>query len=385
MNKLVIFILIVVVVFGSVLFMSTYTIDEAEQAIIVQFGRPVGDPITEPGLHFKLPLIQEVRRFDKRFLSWDGDPNQIPTRGEQFISVDTTARWRISDPLIFMQRVQDERGAINRLNDILDSVVRDHISASDLSEIVRSHDWTVTADDLRRALAAESEEEELMQEVTMGREQLVASILETAQRQMHEYGIELEDIRIKRVDYVQAVQERVFERMIAERQRMAEEFRSEGRGRAAEIEGQTERLLAEIISEAKRQAEIIRGTADAEATRIYNEAFGADPEFYTFFRTLESYADSLGEDVTLVIGADSEYFRYLGNITPDADLPEPKAYTEAPARSTPVTSPEVEALLEGLGASRDEAGETATEDSDPAGDEEAEVEADPQAEGEDAA
>lgn len=201
----------------------------------------------------------------------------------------------------------------------------------------------------------------------MGREQLVASILETAQQQMHEYGIELEDIRIKRIDYVEAVQQRVFERMIAERQRMAEEFRSEGRGRAAEIEGQTERLLAEILSEAKRQAEIIRGSADAEATRIYNEAFGADPEFYTFFRTLESYADALGEDVTLVIGADSEYFRYLGNLTPDGPLPEPAAIDESsrPRIPEPVTSPEIEGLIQRLDgpdepATEDDAGEDDT-------------------------
>jgi modulator of FtsH protease HflC len=277
----------------------------------------VGDPVTTPGLHFKLPFIQEVRRFDKRLLAWDGDPNQVPTRGEQFISVDTTARWRITEPLTFLQRVHDERGAINRLNDILDSVVRDHISASELFEIVRSHDWAVTEEDLKRTLAAEDEEEDLLQKVSMGREQLVASILETAQKQMHTYGIELQDIRIKRLDYVQAVQERVFERMIAERQRMAEEFLSEGAGRAAEIKGQTERLLAEIISEAERKAEVTRGDADAEATRIYNEAFGADPEFYTLFRTLESYGDSLGKDMTLIIGSDSDYFRFLRGIQPE--------------------------------------------------------------------
>lgn len=309
---------------------STYTIDQAEQAIVVQFGRPVGGPVTEPGLHFKLPFVQEVRRFDKRVLSWDGDPNQIPTRGEQFISVDTTARWRIADPLMFMQRVRDERGAIDRLNDILDSVVRDHISATDLTEIVRSHDWAVTEADLKRALAAEDEEQELLQKVRIGREQLIASVLATAREQMREYGIELEDIRIKRVDYVSAVQERVFERMIAERQRMAEAFRSEGSGRAAEIEGQTERMLAEIISEAKREAEVIRGEADAEATRVYNEAFGADPEFYAFFRTIESYTQSLTNDVTLMIGADTEYFRYLGGIAERA--PSTRL---APARAIP--------------------------------------------------
>jgi membrane protease subunit HflC len=293
---------------------STYTLDETEQAVVVQLGAPVGDPVTTPGLHFKLPMIQEVRRFDRRLLSWDGDPNQIPTRGEQFISVDTTARWRIADPLVFLQRVQNEQGAQLRLNDILDSVVRDHISASELVEIVRSKDWKVSEEDLERVVAGEEDEEILLQEVVAGREELVRSILETAQKMMPEYGIELVDIRIKRVGYVEAVQQRVFERMIAERQRIAEQFRSEGEGRAAEIDGETQRQLAEIRSAAGRDAEVIRGRADAEATRIYNEAFGSDPEFHAFFRTLESYGRSLGEDVTFVIGGDSDYFRYLRSI-----------------------------------------------------------------------
>jgi membrane protease subunit HflC len=293
---------------------STYTLDETEQAVVVQLGAPVGDPVATPGLHFKLPLIQEVRRFDRRLLSWDGDPNQIPTRGEQFISVDTTARWRVADPLVFLQRVQNESGARLRLSDILDSVVRDHISASELVEIVRSKDWKISEEDLERVVAGEEDEEILLQEVKAGREELVRSILTTAQKQMPELGIELVDIRIKRVGYVEAVQERVFERMIAERQRIAEQFRSEGQGRAAEIDGETQRLLAEIRSAGRRDAEVIRGRADAEATRIYNEAFGADPEFHAFFRTLESYGKSLGEDVTFVIGGDSDYFRYLRSI-----------------------------------------------------------------------
>lgn len=295
---------------------SFFTLDETEQAIIVQFGAPVGQPVTEPGLHFKRPFIQEVRRFDKRLLSWDGDPNQIPTRGEQFISVDTTARWRIVDPLKFLQSVGDERGAQLRLNDILDSVVRDQISASDLVEIVRSKDWKISEEDLQRAqIVGEEDEEILLQEVTRGRSEIFASVLKQAQVQMPQYGIELVDIRIKRVDYVQAVQQRVFERMIAERQRIAEQFRAEGEGRASEIDGQTERMRAEIQSEANRQAEIIRGNADAEATRVYNEAFGADPEFYAFFRTLESYTQTLGRDVTLILDTDSEYFRLLKDIS----------------------------------------------------------------------
>jgi modulator of FtsH protease HflC len=306
------------------LFASVYTLDESRQAIVVQFGRPVGEPVTRAGLHFKLPFVQEVRQLDKRLLSWDGDPNQIPTRGEQFISVDTTARWRIVEPLRFLQSVGDERGAQLRLNDILDSVVRDHISASDLVDIVRSKDWKISERDLQRAqVVGEGDEEILLQEVKTGREELVRSILAQAQSQMHEYGIELVDLRIKRVDYVESVQQRVFERMIAERQRIAEQFRSEGEGKAAEIEGETTRLLDEVRSEAKRKAEVIRGQADAEATRVYNEAFGADPEFYTFFRTLESYGRSLGRDVTLVLGADSEYFRYLREFQTGSMPPPP--------------------------------------------------------------
>jgi len=295
---------------------SLYTLDEAEQAVIVQIGKPVGDPVTKPGLHFKLPFIQEVRRFDKRILSWDGDPNQIPTRGEQFISVDTTARWRIVDPLKFTQRVQNERRAKMRLNDILDSVVRDKISATDLVEIVRSKDWKISEDDLDRVqVAGEEDEEILVQEVQTGREELVQSIFDQAATQMPEMGIELIDIRIKRIDYVEAVQQRVFDRMIAERQRIAEQFRSEGQGRAAEIDGDTERSLQEIRSEANRQAEVIRGRADAEATRIYSEAFGADPEFYAFLRTLESYPKTVGPSSTLILGTDSEYFRYLRDVS----------------------------------------------------------------------
>lgn len=299
---------------------SAYTLDEAEQAIIVQFGAPVGDPITTPGLHFRTPFVQEVRRFDKRLLSWDGDPNQIPTRGEQFISVDTTARWRIADPLQFLQRVQNEAKALGRLNDILDSVVRDFISASDLVDIVRSKDWAISEEDLERLqTAGEEDEKTLLQEVKTGRRELEREILAKAQLQMPEYGIELVDIRIKRIDYVQSVQQRVFERMIAERQRIAEQFRSEGQGRAAEIDGETQRLLAEVTSEARRQAEVIRGQADAEATRIYAETFGADPEFYAFFRTLESYRTTIGKQTTLMIGSDSDYFRLLRNSSEKSD------------------------------------------------------------------
>lgn len=307
---------IIAAVAAVLVYASVYTLDEAEQAVIVQLGAPVGDPVVDPGLHFKLPFVQEVRRFDKRVLSWDGDPNQIPTRGEQFISVDTTARWRIADPLVFMKRVQNERGATNRLNDILDSVVRDKISATDLVEIVRSKDWEVSKEDLARVqLNSEGDEEILLKKVQTGRQELVRSIFTQAASQMPQLGIELIDIRIKRIDYVEAVEQRVFDRMIAERQRIAEQFRSEGEGRAAEIDGDTKRQLAEIQSEAEREAQGIRGRADAQASKIYSEAFGVDPEFYAYLRTLESYSKTVGASSTLVLGTDSEYYRYLRDIS----------------------------------------------------------------------
>ena len=322
MNPKLTALLAILILGGIVLNAATFTVDEAEQAVVLQFQRPVGDVITRPGLHFKLPFIQNVVRFDERLFSWDGDPNQIPTRGEQFISVDTTARWRISDPVLFFQRVRDERGAHLRLSDILDSVVRDEISSTELVEIVRSKDWNISAEDLERVtVGGDDDTEILLQEVTRGREELVASILLKAQRQVPDLGIELIDIRIKRLGYVQDVQERVFDRMKAERQRIAEQFRSEGLGRAASIDGDTQEQLSAIRSGAMRDAEIIRGRADAEAARIYNEAFGSDPEFYAYFRTLESYRGTLGAGMTLVIGADTEYFRYLRSTV--ADRPEP--------------------------------------------------------------
>jgi modulator of FtsH protease HflC len=304
---------VALIVFAVLLvaYSSAFTVDEAEQAVVVQFGAPVGETITEPGLYFRVPFIQEVKRFDKRLMSWDGEPNQMPTVEQQFIKIDTTARWRIVDALKFYQSVQDIPRAQSRLNDVLDSVVRDKIAESSLIDIVRSKDWNVTEEDLDRAMAGEGDEETLLQKVKTGREALTKLILETAQKQMPSYGIELVDIRIKRINYVESVQQQVFQRMIAERQKMAEQFRSEGQGRAAEIRGETDRMIAEVKSEAAREAEVIRGQANAEATRIYNEAFGSEAEFYAFIRTLESYRKSLGKDVTLMMGTDSEYFRLL--------------------------------------------------------------------------
>ena len=300
-----------------VLISAAYTLDETEQAIILQFGRPVGETVREPGLHFKMPFIQEVRRFDKRLLAWDGDPNQIPTKGREFISVDTTARWKIVDALTFYESVRDENGAQSRLDDIIDSVVRDKVSSTDLVEIVRSHDWEVSETDIERMenVAPAEGKEVLTREIRMGRQKLTRSILEEASTGMpQKYGIELMDVRIKRLNYIPEVRQQVFARMTSERQRIAEEFRSEGEGEGSRIRGETSRELAEIRSEAKRKAEIVRGEADAEATRIYNAAYSSDPEFYAFSRTLESYGKSLSEETVLVLGMDSEYFDYFRDI-----------------------------------------------------------------------
>ncbi|MDT8410229.1 MAG: protease modulator HflC [Wenzhouxiangellaceae bacterium] len=304
-----ILIAILVIIAAAVGNFIFYTVDEAEQAIIVQFGEPIGDVVSEPGLKLKLPW-QQVRYFDKRLLVWDGDVTQIPTLGREFILVDTTARWRIADPLLFLTSVRDERGARTRLDDIVDSVVRDMVSSTELEEIVRSKDWEVSAEALDDPALAERSDVNLKMQPKLGRELLEQEILNRARDSMPDLGIELDDVRIKRVNYISSVRQQVESRMIAERQSIAERFRSEGRGRSQEILGNMERDLRRIQSEAAKEAEQIRGRADAKATQIYGQAFGADPEFYSFFRTLESYR-ALGENSTLMLRADSDFFRYL--------------------------------------------------------------------------
>jgi membrane protease subunit HflC len=299
-----------VLLLGFVVLRSAFIIDEAEQGIIVQFGEPIGDLIDQPGLHWRVPFIQEVRRFDKRLLAWDGDISQIPTLGREFIIVDTTARWRIADPLQFLRSVRDEAGARTRLDDIVDSVARDIVSGTDLEEIVRSADWEV---DVATVVAAEEGvaiDEESLVRPEKGRAVLEREMLQAASRLMPGLGIELMDVRIKRLNYIQSVQRQVESRMISERQSIAERFRSEGQGRSQEILGDMERELRRISSEGERKAAEIRGKADAEAARIYGLAYGKDPEFYAFSKTLESY-ETLGENATLMIDAGSDFFRYL--------------------------------------------------------------------------
>ena len=289
-----------------VLVQSTYTVSETEQVVLTQLGEPVGDPAASPGLHFKLPFIQRANVFEKRFLEWDGSPNQVPTRDKRFIWVDTYARWRITDPLLFFQRLRDERGAQSRLDDILDGETRNAVARHDLIELVRSSNR-----DASDVLVESDEEAVILEAIERGRQEITDEILETATERTADLGIEILDLRFKRINYVDEVQQDVFARMIAERQRIAEEFRSEGQGEAARIQGERERDLAQIQSEAYRSAEELRGQADAEATRIYAEAYNRDADFYAFTKSLETYEQTMDAETLFILGTDSELLRFL--------------------------------------------------------------------------
>jgi modulator of FtsH protease HflC len=276
------------------LFSAAFIVNEAQQVIITQFGEPVGQPVNTPGLHFKTPFIQTAHYFDKRFLEWDGNPNQIPTRDKRFIWVDAYARWRISDPLRFFQRVRDERGAQSRLDDILDGETRNAIARNDLVELVRSTNRD--ADDL----PVESEEEvSVLENIQTGRSTITREIFNTTSKRVAEFGIELLDFRFKRINYVEQVQNDVFARMIAERKRIAERYRSEGAGEAARISGERERDLQRIQSEAYRKAQEIRGKADGDATRIYADAHSRDGSFYAFTKSMEAYERAVDPKIYL--------------------------------------------------------------------------------------
>ena len=296
---------------------SFYVVEEGQQAVVLQFGRPVGATVSEAGLHFKVPFIQEVRRFDKRLLIWDGDPNQIPTAGREFIWVDSTARWRIVDPLKFLQSVATESGAQSRLDDIIDSVVRDLVSANTLVELVRSASWQTPKEEVLEEVSKEVVEE-LKKEINLGREGLTRAVLSVVRKITPQYGIEVVDVRIKRLNYVESVREKVYARMISERKQLAARFRSEGEGRSAEILGNMDKELREIRSEAYRTVQEVRGKGDATATKIYGDAYGRDKEFYAFSRTLESLKASKNKNATLVLTTDSDYYRYLKEANPSA-------------------------------------------------------------------
>jgi len=286
---------------------SLYTVDMTEQVVITQFGEPVGITVTTPGLKAKVPFIQKINTFEKRLLEWDGDPNQIPTKDKKYLWVNTYARWRIVDPLKFFQSVHDEMGAHSRLDDIIDAATRDYITSHLLIEVVRNSNREMAVAGTEMELA----EEVLAHQIQWGREEITRQILERASQTVPQYGIELVDVRIKHINYVEEVRRKVYERMISERKRIAEKYRSEGQGKKAEIEGQMEKELQRITSEAYKTAQEIIGKADAEATKIYATAYNRDPEFYSYVKTLETYNETLGGESWLLLTTDSDYLKYL--------------------------------------------------------------------------
>jgi membrane protease subunit HflC len=296
--------IILVAVLLIVVWSGYYILPEGYQAVVTQFGKPVGAPETEAGLKFKIPFIQDVNYFDKKIQIWDGDPNQIPTHDKTYVFLDMTARWRIADPLKFLQAVKTMTRAQTILDDILDGTVRDLVNQNNLVEIIRSSDWSPET-------MSGGNPEGAKEPVTLGRDKIAAMIHDTASKITPQYGIELVDVMFKRVNYIETVRKKVYERMISERKRIAAEKRSMGEGQKAEIMGKVNRQLKEIISTANRDAMEIKGKADAEAARIYADAYNGDPEFYGFWKTLEAYSDGIGDNTRLIVSSDSDFYRYL--------------------------------------------------------------------------
>jgi modulator of FtsH protease HflC len=296
-----------VIIFFAV-YSSAYTVDETEQAVITQFGKAIGQPITEPGLYFKVPIIQHATYFPKNLLNWDGEPGQIPTLGKTYIGVDTFALWKIVDPLKFFQTVNNVIGAQARLDDILDAAVRNLITSYPLIETVRTSNRSLSS------LSVMVDQQRVggsLGTVTTGRNKITKAMLEQAQPKVAAFGIKLVDIKIKRLNYIESVRKSVYARMIAERKQIAEKFRSEGKGEAKKIEGDQDKDLKSITSEAYKTAQEIMGKADAEATLIYARAYDKDPEFYSFVKSLETYKKGLGKDSYLLLSTDSGFFKYL--------------------------------------------------------------------------
>ncbi len=313
MNAKLLIPLIIVAVIAIVVAPSMfYIVQEGEQAVITEFGRPIGEPINRAGLKMKTPFIQKVHRFERRILEWDGSPNQITTKDKRFIRLDTTARWRINNALAFYQALGTENSAQSRLDDIIDSAARDLVTGQLLIEVVRDSNHVIEMDLEEQDAEEGGGTAEPLESIVVGREKVAQMILAKAQQGLPDkFGIELIDVRIKRINYVKEVQEKVFARMISERKRIAAKYRSEGEGEAANINGQKQKELERIQSEAYKKAEELKGNADAEAIQIYAQAHGRDSEFYAFLQTLDTYRTTTTENTTLFLSTDSDLFRYL--------------------------------------------------------------------------
>lgn len=292
-----------------VLFQSIYVVNETQQVVITQFGRPIGDAVTEPGLKIKTPFVQKANYFEKRYMEWDGDPNQIPTKEKKFIFVDSYARWHITDPLQFYKRLTNERGAQSRLDDIIDGETRDQVASHSLEEVVRNTnrraDTTAKISDII---------EDSLASIKVGRKRIQNIIQKTANEETKDLGIEILDFRFKRINYVEDVRERVYDRMKSERIRIADKFRSEGEGEASRINGEKERELNQIQSEAYKKAEKIKGKADAEAARIYASAYNKSRisrELYSFIKSMETFENTFDSTTTVILSTDNELYKYL--------------------------------------------------------------------------
>jgi len=315
-------ILAVLAIATYLLMSSIYTVSEVQQAIITQFGRPVGDPVTSAGLKFKVPFIQDVNLIDKRVLEWDGNPSDMPTKDKLYVSVDLFARWRIVEPLQYFLRLHDERSAQSRLDDVLGSETRNAVAKHELIEIIRTTRDRVP---LRDALVTDAARLDVgsLVPIQKGRKQVEQEIFAEAAQKVRVFGIELLDIRFKRINYNESVRPKIYDRMISERRQIAERFLSEGNGEAARIRGNRVRDMNKIQSEAYRQVEEIRGVADAKATEIYAKAYNQSPEavtFYEFTRTMQAYKSLIAENTTLVLSTDSDLFKFLKGITPKGDV-----------------------------------------------------------------
>ena len=311
MGKL-ISIIVTVGIFAAVLIFggAFYIVNESEQVVITQFGKPVGDPITTPGLKIKTPFLETANYFDKRFLAWDGEPKQVSTRDKRFININTYARWRISDPLQYAKSLSDESRAKNRIGSVLEGATQNAIAKHDLIELVRTtnRDYIVNNEDTND----QSSKEKTV--IKSGRDELTREILEIAKSSTSELGIEILDFQFKRLNYVPEVRKKVYERMVSERKRIAEEFRSQGAGESARISGQKDRDLKEITSDAYRRSQEIKGKADAKAANIYAAAYNKDPAFYRFMRTMEIYGETLDKETILVLSTEGDFLKYLGSV-----------------------------------------------------------------------
>ncbi|MBR8537330.1 protease modulator HflC [Carboxylicivirga sediminis] len=288
---------------------GAYIVNETEQVVVTQFGKPVGDAITTPGMKFKIPFIQTTHFFDKRYLEWDGDPNQVPTKDKKFIFVDTYARWQITDPLQFYKRMTNERSAYSRLDDILDGETRNFIAKHNIEEAVRSSNRTPVSSGVVGEMIGDS-----LMTISIGRDKIQEMIQKASNEQAKELGIAILDFRIKRINYVEEVQTQVYERMKSERYRIADKFKSEGQGEASRINGEKDRELKTIVSEAYKTAEEIKGKADAQAAAIYSAAYDKSAQsrqLYSFIKSMEAYEKTFDNQTHIILSTDSEFYKYL--------------------------------------------------------------------------